>query len=97
MHCLLRGLQRRVGGECVAVLDDFDRIRQVVERDDRKAARREQLGQLCALLAIVRADDERRSRVESQVSNAGRIELDRRVLPKQLNPQSEIRNPKSGL
>ena len=41
----------------IAVFDNFDRIRYVIKRDDGKAPRREQLGQLDTLLTIVRADD----------------------------------------
>ena len=55
---LLGRLEHRIGRKRVAVFDDFDRIRHVIERDDAKAPRREQLGQLEALLAIVGADDQ---------------------------------------
>ena len=58
MPRLLRRLERRIGGKRVAVLDHFDRVRHVVQRHDAQAPRREHLGQLRALLAIVRANDE---------------------------------------
>ena len=58
MAGLLRGFEGRVGGKCVAIFDDFDRIWKVGQRRDSKAARREELGELKAFLAVVGADDE---------------------------------------
>src|SRR5687768_16780358 len=56
MHGLVRGCERGVGGKRITVLDDFNRLRKIVERGDVNAPRREQLGELSALLAIARAD-----------------------------------------
>jgi hypothetical protein len=58
MGGLLRCLERGVGGEGVAVLDNINCLRYSVECCDGNIVGREQLGQLDSFFSIARADDE---------------------------------------
>lgn len=66
---LLGGFERGIAFEGVAIFDDFDGIGEVIERDDTKSPRREQLSKFIAFLAIVRADNEREMRIERHGSD----------------------------
>ena len=52
------------------IFDDLDRARYIVQCEDRKTKRRKELGQLQALLAIMRTDYDRRSRLESHAARS---------------------------
>ena len=66
---LLRGLQSGIGGKRITILDHFNRIWNVFQRDDCETPRHQQLRQFLALLAIVRADNQWKSRVKGQITN----------------------------
>lgn len=59
---LQRGLELGISREGVAVFNDFERVRKVIERQHTKAPWREQLCKFCTLLAVVGANDNRQTR-----------------------------------
>ncbi len=60
MHCLLAGLERRVGGERIAGFLDHDRLGKIGEHLQRAIQRSQKLAQLKQFLEVVGAQHQRR-------------------------------------